>query len=480
MENERVTENRILEKTYTSEGGEIDLLDLMFYLLRRWNIILITGIVCALIAGAYCYLDIVKSINAENQEQQSAYEEELSKYERKQRNYEEKLRIADRNLEEMQNTLKRKQAYLENSIYLNLDSTKVAKSMSSWIVRLNDDEWVNYHEGMEDPVDQIVRFYAADSLNALVDWESVAAVVGESSDYMKELAILSSDADANKVSLTVSYKDEAGAEKIRDELKKQLSAGWNRNKDVLPGHSMELVMENTYTTPDNSVMNSRKAAVDEITLYTKEMRAAIISTEDADKYIKTIEEPEKPKAKSTKKKELLKYGILGAIAGAFLVVVVLSAYYILSGVLHTGEELTSNYGMELFADIPGEAIGKRNIADGIIDMISGKKALPEKEYLKRCALRIETLTDSQEVYVTGTLPEEDLSKVVDKLGLILNEKELIKIDNVVISSDNLSKIHKDSDVLINEKKNNSKSKDIEAETSLIRKQGGRILGAIVI
>ena len=476
MENEKAMENR----AYDPEDREIDLVDLMFYLLRKWNIILIAGIVCAILAGGYCYVDKLQDLNEENLEEQEAYEKELSKYERKQQNYEDKLKIADNNLEEMQNILRKKQEYLQNSIYLNLDPTKVAKSMCSWLIKLNDNEWANYHEGMEDPVDQIVKYYAVDALNTLIDWDSVAKIVGESPEYMKELVVLSPDTDANKVNLTVSYKDEAGAEKIREELKKQLTEGWKKNSGVLPGHSVNPVLENTFTIADNSVVSTRKTAVDEITSYTKEMRAAIISTEDADKYLKTLEEPEKPKAHTSKKKEMLKYAVIGLLAGMFLVTAVLGAFYILSGVLHTGDELTSYYGIELFADISGNSAGKKNFAESIINKISGKKALPEEEYLKRTALRITALSKNPEVYVTGTLPAEDLKKYTEKLGSLLKDKELKQIDNVVVSSDNLSGIRKDTDILIIEKKNKSKHGDIETEASLIKKQGGRILGAIAI
>lgn len=489
MENEKTSaENRVYETACDPEEREIDLVDLICYLIRKWNIILVAGIVCALIGGIYCYIDITRNTDTENKEQQDQweeYEEALSDYETKQKNYEDKLKIANKNLEEMQNILEKKQDYLQNSIYLNLDPAKVARSTSSWLVKLNDDEWVNYHEGMPDPVDQILRFYVADTLNVFVEWNSVAAVVGEKKDYVKELVGLVADTDANKVNLVVNYKDEAGAEKIREEIKKQLIKGWEKNRELLPGHSMELVFDKTYTVPDNSIVNSRKSVVDEITAYSKEMRAAIISMEDADKYIKTIEEPEKPEesekpgAKGSKKKELLKFGIIGLLAGMFLVGVILSAFYVLSGTLHTGDEL-SYYGIELFADIPGDTAGEKNFVENIINKISGKKSLQEDEYLKRCALRIAALSKDTEVYVTGTLPEEDLIKYTDKLGLLLKDKELIKTGNVVISCDNLSWILKDTDILIIEKKNKSKHGDIETEASLIRKQGGRILGAVVI
>ena len=479
MENEKTMENRI----YDPEDREIDLIDLFFNIMGKWRQMLILGLVLAVIAGIYGAVK-TKSTFAPGE----AHDVVVSEYEAEVREYERQIDAYDKllsNLEAMEQALARREEYRSKSIYLNLDLDNVVRYTTTWVINLGEDEWDNYHEGMEDPVDQIVADYAAPSTIAKMDWDRVAAAIGESPDYISEVVSVAGSLEGNSVVLTVTYKDKAGAEKLKDEVKKQLLAIWSGYAAHLPGHSVEEVMETIRVSPDKRVADDIKAFEDELVSY----KTQISNIKSQISNAKKPWELDKPKTESvedlfTEKvliKKTIKYAVIGFVAGVFLIFMFYGVLYLMSGLLRTREEFRDYYGIEVISDIPDlKEAEKKNSIDKLLVKLRGRKIFSREEYRNRTMIRLEKLLRNKKLVVTGTAAKEKISEIAAEIKEAIPDMEITEAGNITEHSEGLRLMDKETDILLIEKKNSSKHKDIEEEIRLIRKQGGRIIGGVIL
>ena len=478
MENERVIENRI----YDPEDREIDLVDLFFNIMGRWRQMLILGLVFALILGIYGAVKTKKTFAPGE-----AHDVAVSEYEAEVREYERQIDAYDKllsNLDAMEQVLAKREEYRRKSIYLNLDPENVVRYTTTWAINLSEDEWDNYHEGMEDPVDRIVTDYAASSTIAKIDWDSVANAIGESPDYLNEVVQVEGSIEGNSVVLTVTYKDKEGAEKLKDEVKKQLLSVWGTYAAHLPEHSVEEVMETFRISPDKKVSDDIKSFEDELVSYKTQISTIKTQLSNAKKPWELKKPGGSVEDLFTEKaliKKTIKYTLIGFAAGVFLIIMIYGLLYLLLGMLRTGEEFRDYYGIEVLSDIPDpKEAEKKNPIDRLLLKIRGKKIFPREEYLKRTAIRLEKLVRNNKLLITGTVAKEEISAFASEIKAVAAGIEVTEAENITENSESLRFIEKETDILLIEKKNSSKHKAIEEEIMLIKKQGCRIIGAVIL
>ncbi len=483
-------ENRQINYTaaYRRDDIEIDLVDLFLEILSHWRILIIVGAAAAIIAGGAGAVKELRSFPKDHQKKVEEYERQLAEYEAAVSARNAKIQAYEEMYSAMENyriLLDRKKEFLEKSVYLNLDPFRVTESTAAWKVIIDDKEWEKYREGLDDPTDEIVVAYS--NARFIINWESIAQAVNEEPGSIPDLVSVYSDLNSNEVLLRVIYKDKEGAEKIADMVISQLSEAWKKVKTTLPNHKIEITRRNTRVIAVTGIEDARKAQTDAINVYTDKISTLERNLEAA-KNPYSEKEPAEPSdsvIKEGRKKAVLKggmkYAIIGLFAGLFILAGILTLQYLVPAKLRTGDELSDIYGIEVLSDLSlAKDDENKNPIDRLIDRLKGKGSAEKSELIQRSAIRIDRLSESRSVLLTGTVPTERLEEISVSLKEKTGDISFSCGKDIRLDNDTLDRVKEGTEVIIIEEKNHSGMDSVGKEIDLIRAQQGKILGAVIV
>lgn len=454
---------------YRSDIVEIDLLDLMREVFKRWKLMILTGVICAVIGGIIGAVKEYRNYGDAVTEAKEKYEEELSKYEADIRIREGKISTYEAvfdTIETLAGMKKRKEEYLENSLYLNMDPYNVAENTVLWKVTADQDVKDYYKDSDIDPVDEMISSYVLAGTRS-INYEEIGKEMKMEPGPIKDLISLYFDRDANQIILRVYYEDEEGAQKISEMVREQIGETWEKTASELPAHKIEMKSPVSRMTSVPDIENARKLQTDAINVYDDKLsllRAKI----DTMKNPYEIEESEEPDEgiliKSPVKalaKEAIKYGFIGLLIGCFIICCIYGCIYLFSGAIHTASELRDYFGLEILSDLT-------------------LKKTTRNELIKRCAYLIEGKSEGMCVLITGTAPDADRAAFTGALKKSTSKIDIREGGNLLTDSSVLEKINDKTDVILIEKRNISKRNDVSEEIRCIRDRKGRFIGAVVV
>ena len=184
-----MNENQMTYPTGAQDEEEIDLVALMVTLLHKLKPILLTAVVCAVIAGGFAGIKGLKGGNVTAEDQQ-AYNEALAEYNQKKKDYE----FAEQQYEldvksnedaqaDVQEALEQAQDYAENSLLGKLDAYSVWTAEASVYV----DTGYKIQPGSvyqdADHTDAVLSAYVSQLTNGSA-MEQTAQVVGLRAQYL--------------------------------------------------------------------------------------------------------------------------------------------------------------------------------------------------------------------------------------------------------------------------------------------------------
>lgn len=223
-----MNENQTTYPTGAQDEEEIDLVALMVTLLHKLKPILLTAVVCAVIAGGLAGVKILRG-GAVSAEDQVAYEEALAEYQQKEKDYEfavQQYELTAKSNEDAQSSvqeaLKQAQDYAEKSLLKNLDVYNVWTAQADLYI----DSGYKIQPGSAyqnvDPTGALLAAYqkqlvSGDSMNAAAD------AVGVDVRYLKGVVTVelsqNDSGEYNGVMTLQAYAaDQQTAEKILNAL----------------------------------------------------------------------------------------------------------------------------------------------------------------------------------------------------------------------------------------------------------------------
>jgi len=182
--------------------------------------------------------------------------------------------------------------------------------------------------------------------------------------------------------------------------------------------------------------------------------------------------------------DIVKFAILGAVAGGFVVCGVAFVQYFMDKKLRRVDELKERYGMRILGDFYAP-VAKKNKLDQMLDRMDGFQAPVDVE--KEAALaaaKVQVLapvgSDTQQIIVTGTIEGNVLEKVAQKIGKNLPkaEYEIIVVQNPVYDAEALLAVRQGTVVLV-EARGVSVKKEIEALVEILRDAQVKMLGVVL-
>ena len=265
---------------------------------------------------------------------------------------------------------------------------------------------------------------------------------------------------------------------ILDEILRQLDRRKGEFASVAGNYTASVVNRNLSFIMDTGLEDKQKQNTDKIFSYQKDLL-------DKEMALKDLEEPEVPQEISKKKVAVqgVKFALIGSVGGAFLLAFYFCMIYVLSGKLHTDDELKDRFRVKILGVFALPV--KTGVLCGIdrwLERLEGKAARPSEEaVLKRVALNIQNYVgEAKKLLLTGTVSEDILKDLAGKLSESLPGIQLVAGADMNKAADTLRLLAECDGVILVEKREASKCAQIQKEKESIDALKKPIIGCMVL
>ena len=223
------------QTTYNHEE-EIDLIQLAFSILHKYRQILMTVVICAVLAAGFGLAKNAYSSYAEGKaadsedvavaksaaqqkydEEMLAYREEKTKHDTNVQQYQEELLENQQAIESTKIKIQNAQEYLDNSVLNTIDPYNVPVAQADLYVSTDYKILPGMDYQNVDYTDAVLKAYSSLITNSET-MDKIAKTVGMEERYLQELVSVSGDSSTRLLTIRAYGADEATANKILDAL----------------------------------------------------------------------------------------------------------------------------------------------------------------------------------------------------------------------------------------------------------------------
>ena len=411
-----MNENQTTYPTGAQDEEEIDLVALMVTLLHKLKPILLTAVVCAVIAGGLAGVKILRG-GAVSAEDQVAYEEALAEYQQKEKDYEfavQQYELTAKSNEDAQSSvqeaLKQAQDYAEKSLLKNLDVYNVWTAQADLYI----DSGYKIQPGSAyqnvDPTSALLAAYqkqlvSGDSMNAAAD------AVGVDVRYLKGVVTVelsqNDSGEYNGVMTLQAYAaDQQTAEKILNALLGRLDLIHDKAAAAVCSHSVRVIDQSVtqgVSTELRALQQTSSEDVQNLQSQLVELQSARQALDDNLASAKsTWESAEEPALDGSAASSVAKYLLIG---------------FLLGGMVYSASELNRSTGLPVLGALASDRTKKAGKLDAKLYQMEGRPdGSADAEMLCLMAQTIRSRApEAKNILVTGDLPADQLEALAAAL-----------------------------------------------------------------
>lgn len=450
-------------------------------ILMRWKLLLLFGIIGAVLLGGFrTYKNLKAQKNAEQSSLSSqAYEEKLA-------TYKEQKESLQTMIDQTQETLDQKRAYLAKTLLARIDSDNEPRASAD--ISITPSETSNTAILQIDYI-QLVAAYRSFLLHG-IDWSGLSAKLGLDETSLQELVTvedndLTTDQSLGTVSNTISfytiYTDLETAQEIRDEIIRQMKEKIPEFAESVGAHELEVVntFSGTISDPERANWLNYKLGI---------INGLSTSLQKLESERNKLTPPTTPVTTSTREfiKSVIKYVIAGFILGAAAMVLLILIRLVSGGTVLSAEELADVSGLRLLACLPEKKV-RRGKIDALIDRLDAEhrnSLSPDDAFLLAAENLKAFISPGDTILLTGDVPEKELLSVCDALSEKMKAAGLSVSLNVSASliRDAMSVRQLDAAdaIIFVEKTESSRYPEIRKQLQAARDRNKKLCGTIVL
>ena len=492
-----------------NEEVQIDIVNLLHYILKKWRMIVIAMLVLGVAANLYYVKKSSGTVNMETQEvEEVSIETQIENA--KENLSEEEIQQVDRTYTMYSYNeafYKKNETYLDSSLLMQLNPEEIPTVLLSYQV----------NQGVSDAeIRNIMTMYK----NTLLDEATcmdILGVIGKEykNTSVQEMIFITDNVNNNSVMLQnvnsgilniwIYALEEKQCEKIAEVVKNRMQSYTEQLQQVFGMYSIQNISEEYYLSRDSAISTQKMNIVSAMnSAYSYLNNVTNGFTEDQITYFKLLTKPlddsmeqedndtdSQITVDNTAKTSYLsaKYILVGLIAGAFLVVLWYACVYIISQTVKDTDDLKVVTGLPIFGTVLSNGeLDKRNKVDRWIDSLfsRGKKKEDDAVLLERVCHEIELQAkknEAENVLVTGSASVDSVKKMIDKVQQKLSETGLKaeKSDSIISDSiEALDQLQKADGVVFVEQLMKSSREDIRKEIELCKRYQVQMLGNVVV
>ena len=426
-----MNENQTTYPTGAQDEEEIDLVALMVTLLHKLKPILLTAVVCAVIAGGLAGVKILRG-GAVSAEDQVAYEEALAEYQQKEKDYEfavQQYELTAKSNEDAQSSvqeaLKQAQDYAEKSLLKNLDVYNVWTAQADLYIDSGYKIQPSSAYQNVDPTGALLAVYqkqlvSGDSMNAAADAVEVDV------RYLKgvvtaELSQNDSGEYNGVMTLQAYAADQQTAEKILNALLGRLDLIHDKAAAAVCSHSVRVIDQSVtqgVSTELRALQQTSDEDVQNLQSQLVELQSARQALDDNLASAKsTWESAEEPALDGGAASSLAKYLLIGFLLGGVLACGVVVVKFLLDGMVYSASELNRSTGLPVLGALASDRTKKAGKLDAKLYQMEGRPdGSADAEMLCLMAQTIRSRApEAKNILVTGDLPADQLEALAAAL-----------------------------------------------------------------
>lgn len=471
-------------------------LELLFWkIVGAWKVLVLAALICAVLVPTLQYVRATGSYR----ESRKAHEEAM-KQDQKEDNEKDSLFDTfsieeQQQLEDairVQTLLNKNRQYVKNAALMNVDPWQ--EQVLTLTYSVDTHYTANYTKEVKqnytDTILSALSTYAATGLDQTKVWQEKEETVSQ--QHLSEL--ISSDVvdTGNNFIITVIGTNEESLAKVSANIQELIKEKGKKLSESITDFDLILVSEDFEVREDYDLSVQQQNVQTAITNYNTTFTNLTSSmTEEQRSYLETqalqtqeeegedevvLEEPVKPSFN-------VKYVVLGAIVGIFLAVFAIALLYILSGKLHSIEELSEGFGLRRFGVIV--SLPQVKGLDRLIWKLRnhGRKQLGTEESLRLAASNVALYCKNAEItrlYLTGTEIEKLAPDWMENLTSVLKENG-VQVQcggNINYDAASLENAVENHAVVIFEQTEVSLVPEIAKEIRTLQDQSVNIIGCI--
>lgn len=407
-------------QTNTPAGAEdeIDLMALLFALLHKAGLILLTAAVCALLLGGAAGVRGMRSRTASAEDDQ-AYEEALAEYNDRKAECELTLEEFDQRSE----TCQQDQAQVQQA----LDQARKIRENSLWAQLDAGDTWTAQAD---------LYLGAGTGTTAVLSAYQSGLLTGESLQQAAEAAGLKgwdltgtvtvepaqdgSGAYSGVLTLRACAGDQARAEALLDALLARVQTLHGDIAAAVSSHEVQLIGRSVSRGVSDTILAAQqadRAQTDTMQTQLMNLKTALQTLEDdravAEKELNSLSEP----VCSQNGGSAVKYGAMGFVVGFVLACGVVVGRLLMSGLICSAEDLTRTTGLDVLGTLASDRTRKARGLDAKLDRMEGRPdGSTDAETLCLMAQTIRSRApEAKNILVTGDLPSDQLEALAAAL-----------------------------------------------------------------
>lgn len=451
---------------------EIDLKQLLVYVLRKWRVMLAAAVVLGLLLGgakmAKGFLDL---------QDPEKVEESIKEAELAQENYNTaKAQLANQ-MAEYNRQLDDYQRYAENSLYMKIDPYAVYQESITYAVTTDYQILPNMTYQTLNWMGPVLSAYSSVATSVTLSDlppEGRAGLSGEwDADSLDKLIKVETSTNDGRLTITASAESDFRSKAILQAVKNKIEASQAGVAESVGEHKLSVITEKSAVTVDETMINDRETMLRNITLL----------REAADKAIEKYNKLNAPGIVALSPESLLKsgikFGILGAVVAVFMVCFWFGVAYLLDDVLHDSKPIRNRFKARVLSVFSSK--DKKNIIDRILDRIQGVSCPADSRMLAlhTAAATLEN-ADTKNILVSGTADPSIIRTIDENLSEMISNASVRYKGDFLKDIKALEELKTVDSVLLVEKIDSSHLTDIQREIDVIHHLGKNLEGFILI
>ncbi len=481
---------------------EINLIDLLFYCLKKWRWIAAAMLIAAALAGGYKYYATEKSNQTALQqwnELGAAETEEKTSIDNS-----GSLQYYQSGIEQMTQTIQKQDEYIRNSVVMRLDANHLQIGTVRFILETNNTASGN---GLMDTLLVAYESYVSDGRLAEWLYEADADIPISDLQYLLtfsagsdnpggrtdgtddavETVARSSDPRVFQIRIASDSKDvcETYMEVIMEGV-----LSYSKELQKIGTHTLTVLASGVSERQDEAIQEYQTKILNDYTTAVQSLNA--LRTE-AETYANNLAASDTTQilgapVLSSPVESGVKYAGLGLVLGAFLAGLVLIVLFLMRDKIRSTENFENKFGMRLLGRVIEPADSKRLF--GFLDrwfqrLGEGVYAnVPYDEQIKIVSENVKTAISPKEglphIMVAGTIAAQDAKAVSTAVVKGINGVVFSDYRQLIFDASALEELNDCDGVLFIEKKDVSSARLICQESKMAADRNVKILGAVII
>ena len=464
---------------------EIDLKDLFFYLLYRWRLLLLAALVGA---AALAGVKVVKEKSAGA----DAEVEIASDYQQLLDEYETEKQMLEQSVEQIQASINAQNQYILTAPYMQINPYEEYYATADFLVEtqgksaegemrnliqayknaLMNGAYLNQFAKSQDLEVRYVRELLSVSGNDMTD-----GTLGSTYMWMDAL-----DERSHQGILTVSVigPDEKLVNTILDGLNDEVLLLQDELGTSIAAHSIQQLRTSVVTQVDTNALDRQQKIRNYVTTLDKNLT-------DTEKTLKDLKKPDSSEvivpASGVNKKDVVKYAILGFLAGGFVVVVCLGGYYIMNDKVTSEKEIKNRFATKelgTFSRLPKKRAF--DFIDAWLRRLAGDDIYVEDDAVyDMIEANIRNYAgEKKHLLITGMAADAPMERVSGKLNADLSEFNLETGRDMISRAAVRRQLAECDGIVLVEEKGVSRYSLVQQELELAKDMGIEVLGVIVV